>query len=255
MQSREASPLTDIAVLVTRPARQADNLVEGIERAGGKAVVFPAIEIGDIEDDGTLRSVLGRLDEFDLAIFISPNAVEKALGRIGALPPGLGLAAVGKSSLAALESSGAKNVLVPEGRYDSEGLLELPELAAVQGKRIVIFRGVGGREALGEELKARGAWVEYAECYRRLVPEARISLDEADLQAVTATSGECVRNLCEMMKDCIWIRKKPIFVPHERIGGIARDEGFEKVVVTESGDEGLLLGLFKWFKFGEHGNG
>lgn len=249
--------LPDIGVLVTRPAHQAGNLIAGIERAGGRAIAYPVIEIGDIEDDRDLRSIIGRIDEFDFAIFISSNAVEKAIGRMKTLPAGLRLAAVGKSTLAALESFGARDVLVPGGRYDSEGLLELPELATVKGTKIVIFRGVGGREVLGEALQARGASVEYAECYRRVMPDSRIPLKEDALQAVTATSGESVRNLCAMTQDCSWIRKKPIFVPHDRIGRIATDAGFEQVVVTDGGDEGLLQGLIKWFKFGEvaHGNG
>lgn len=249
-------PLSDIAVLVTRPAHQAGNLISGIERAGGRAIAFPVIEIGDMEDDGVLKSILARLDEFDVAIFISPNAVEHAIGRIKALPAGLRLVVIGKSSLVALKAFGAQDALVPE-RSDSEGLLELPELSSVGGLRIVIFRGVGGREMLGDELTARGAIVEYAECYRRLMPAAHAALKEAALQAVTATSGEGVRNLLEMTKDSAWIRKKPIFVPHERIGRIATEAGFEQVVVTESGDDGLLQGLINWFKFGEmaHGNG
>lgn len=248
-------PLAGVSVLVTRPAHQAGKLIDGIERAGGHAVAFPVIEIGDILDDAHLESVIAHLAGYDIAIFVSPNAVEKAMERIGKLPQRPRCAAVGKATLAALEARGAANVLVPGSRYDSEGLLELPELKSVEGKKIVIFRGEGGRELLGDELKSRGAGVDYAACYRRLIPESHAPLFEADIQAVTATSGESVRNLCEMLKDAAWIRKKPIFVTHERIGGIARDAGFSLVVVTESGDEGMLRGIKKWFEAGENGHG
>ena len=250
-------PLSGVSVLVTRPAGQTKKLVGAIERAGGKAILFPVIEIADIEDGAKLKSILGRLGEYDLAIFVSPNAVEWAMKRMKVLPPGLKLAAVGKATLAALEACGAENVLIPESRYDSEGLLKLPELQSVRGMQFVIFRGMGGREHLGDELKSRGASVDYAECYRRMRPESPAVLRENEVQAVTATSGEIVTNLCEMTGHAAWIRKKPLFVTHERIGKIAKDSGFGQVVVTDGGDEGLVLGLIKWFEFGEktHGNG
>ena len=57
-----------------------------------------------------------------------------------------------------------------EDGFDSEALLALPEMRDLAGKRVVIFRGDGGRELLGDTLIARGAIVEYAECYRRSKP-------------------------------------------------------------------------------------
>ena len=49
----------------------------------------------------------------------------------------------------------------------------LPELADLRGKRVLIFRGDGGREQLGDTLRARGAHVDYVACYRRAAPAQR----------------------------------------------------------------------------------
>ncbi len=246
-------PLSGASILVTRPYGQAGKLVAKIAEAGGKAVLFPAVEIADVEDDARLADLLGRLSEYDIAVFVSANAVEKAFSRIAALPGALRCAAVGKATWAALEERGVGNVLLPRSGFDSESLLELPELKSVSGSRIVIFRGVGGRELLAEELRRRGAIVDYAECYRRIKPANPPVLEEKDVQAVTATSGEIVSNLVDMTEG--WIYKKPIFVTHERIGKIAMDCGFEHVVVTEGGDDGLVIGLLKWFEFGDKAHG
>ena len=72
------------------------------------------------------------------------------------LAPGPGTA----EALAALGIAGAR---IPATTFDSDGLLALPELAAPRGKRIVIFRGEGGREQLGDTLRARGATVDYVD--------------------------------------------------------------------------------------------
>src|SRR3970040_562339 len=85
----------------------------------------------------------------------------------GGLPPGILCAAIGRGSVKELARFGVTDAMAPLRRFDSEALLELPQLQQMQGKRVVIFRGEGGRELLGDTLAARGARVEYAECYHR----------------------------------------------------------------------------------------
>ncbi len=255
---QEAGPLAGLGVLVTRPAHQAQHLGELIAAAGGRPIFFPVLEIVDLPDLGPLDALIDRLDTFDLAIFISPNAVAKAMNRIRArrtLPPGLAIAAIGKGSARALREVGVSQVIAPEGRFDSEALLALPALADMAGRRVVIFRGEGGRELLAEELRRRGAQVEYAECYRRARPTADAgpllhlwARDELD--AITVTSAESLHNLFDLVGKLgqQWMRKTPLFVPHERIADAARGLGLAQVIVTPPGDEGLVAGLIAWRK-------
>jgi uroporphyrinogen-III synthase len=254
-----AAPLAGLNILVTRPAHQAGSLAELIREAGGSPVLFPVLEIVDTEHLEPLYGIIERLEAFDLAIFISPNAVDKAMNLIGArrgttrLPAGLAVAAVGKGSRKALERFGIEDVLAPESRFDSEGLLDLPQLRDMGGKQVVIFRGEGGRELLGDELTRRGAVVEYAECYRRGKP----NVDAApllhlwardELAAITVTSGEGLRNLYDLVGKLgrQWLKRTPLFVPHERIASVARELGLEEVWVTGPGDAGMLDGLLAW---------
>ena len=258
--SASEGPLAGRGIVITRPAHQAQPLAALIRAAGGNPILFPVLEILDAGDLKPLNALIDRLDDFDLAIFISPNAVSKAMNLITArraLPPGLKVATIGRGSIRELRHFGVIDAIVPSARFDSEALLELPELKDVTGKRVVIFRGDGGRELLRDTLTARGASVEYAECYRRGKPD----LDTAplmkawarnELHAITVTSSEGLRNLFDMIGKLgqTWLRKTPLFAPHPRIVAAARELGLAVVIETAPGDEGLIVQLEQYFDGG-----
>lgn len=251
------SPLAGRGIVVTRPALQAAPLAEMIRSAGGKPILFPVLEILDTADLAPLIDAVDRLDSFELAIFISPNAVLRAMNQIVARrtwPAELRAAAVGKGSVKELKRFGITGVLVPTRSFDSEGLLALPELQQIDGWRVVIFRGDGGRELLGDTLAGRGASVEYVECYRRARPRADASpllraWARNEVDAVAVTSSEGLRNLFEMLGKLgqSWLRRTPLLVPHPRIALAARELGCRNVVETAPGDEGLMAALQQLF--------
>ncbi len=252
-----ADELAGRHVVVTRPAGQAAHLAEALINLGARPVLFPVLAIFDIDDPRPLQEAALKLDGVDWAAFVSPNAVEKALSAILALrpwPSGLRAATVGKSSEQALAKHGITDVVAPRERFDSEALLDLPELQQMAGKRVMIFRGDGGRELLGDTLKQRGATVEYVSCYRRgrpaLDPAPLLKLwSEGRLDAVTVTSSEGLRNLVDMVGKLgqTWLKKTPLFVPHQRIAGLARAIGCREVMLTGPGDDGLVAGLLEYF--------
>lgn len=254
--------LAGLRILVTRPRDQAVKLAGQIEQAGGIPLLFPLLEIAPAEDANTLCEQVARLAQFNLAIFISPNAVKYGITAIRAagvsLPTSpsfasgrdeLRIATVGQGSARALRELGIAGAIAPTERFDSEGLLALPELQDVDGWRVIIFRGDGGRELLGDTLRARGAVVEYAACYRRSKPqwEAEAMLDAAP-DAITVTSSEALGYLWQMLDDSQRdvVRSKPLFVPHARIADLARQQGWRQVLLTEAGDDGLLSALIAW---------
>lgn len=250
-------PLRGRGIVVTRPARQAAYLADLIAGKGGRTILFPVIEILDVNDTRALDAVIDGLDAYDLAVFVSPNAVDKGMAAIHArrgLPPELKVAAIGRGSARALRKSGVSTVIAPEAGADSESLLALPELTDIAGQGIVIFRGVGGRELLRDTLEARGARVDYAECYRRTKPAADVAvLTQAwaggKIDALVFTSSDGLRNLHGMLHaaDHQHLARTPLFVPHPRIAETARELGLAKTVLTQTGDEGIVAGLVKYF--------
>lgn len=239
-------------VVITRPAGEAQRLATLIREAGGKPLLFPVIEICDAANPAPLNDAIARLDAFDLAIFISPSAVDKAMTRIRAqraLPSTLRCAAIGPGGARALARFGVSGVITPDERapsFDSESLLATHYLQDVRGKRIVIFRGDGGRELLRDTLTARGAEVQTVACYRRAVP----ALDPTPLMeawsrgavaAVIITSSEGLRNLCAMVGAAgeTFLRETAIVAPHPRIAEAARALGMQRVLLSGAGDAAL----------------
>jgi len=255
------TPLAGRGIVITRPDRQAAGLAALIDAAGGHALRYPTIEIEPLRT-ARLDALLGRLADYDVLVFISRNAVEQGLARIResgmALSPVPGrpvVAAIGAGTRRALETEGFATVIAPEGPADSEALLAEPALANVSGKRIAVFRGEGGRETLAAGLRARGATVDYAECYRRRAP----ALDpqpliaqwlRGEVHAVTVSSGEGLANLAARLGETArtLLVALPVFVPHPRVAEQARALGAADVVVSGAADEDVLAALVAYFR-------
>jgi uroporphyrinogen-III synthase len=247
-----AGPFSGLGILVTRPARQAAGFAQKIAALGGAPVIFPAIVILQPQDPGAVKSAHAALAAYDIAIFISPNAVEYGAPDAVAWPPRLAVFAPGPGTAEALAAAGVAGVRIPATTFDSEGLLELPELIDVRGKRVLVLRGEGGREYLADSLRARGAQVDAVACYRRAQPRSDVlglaeAFDAGAIDVVTITSSEALDNLWSLANDSIraaW-NARPTFAPHARIVARARALGLS-VVPTAGGDAGLIAGLLEW---------
>ena len=248
-----AAPLAGAGILVTRPARQAEGIATRIAVLGGRPIVFPAIAILPPDDRAPLDRVHAALATYDYAVFVSANAVEYGAPDRRRWPATLLAFAPGPGTADALVDVGIGGARIPATTFDSEGLLALPELADPRGRRVIIFRGDGGREHLGDTLRERGATVDYVACYRRAKPESGAAgLDaafaERRVDAVTITSSEGLDNLWQLVAEptCIAWRALPTFVPHPRIAARAGELGLH-ALETRGGDAGLIAGLLEWF--------
>jgi uroporphyrinogen-III synthase len=241
------TPLAGRGIVVTRPHELAGELARRIQQAGGRAILFPAIAIEDAPPPEALRN----LGAYDLAVFVSPTAVQKVMAHVAKWPERLPAAAIGAGSRRELERHGVRGVLAPEEGADSEALLGLPALRGVAGKRVVIFRGGAGRPLLGAALAERGASVEYADCYRRVLPGS----DPAPLleqwrrgavHAVTVSSAEGLDNFVTLV-GAAQLVATPLFVPHERVAARASERGAREIIVAGASDDAVLERLVAYF--------
>ena len=240
-------PLTGIGIAITRPIDQAKKLSALITEAGGTPILFPLIEITPLNDYSQFEADISDINDYDWAIFISSNAVQNGMPRLVkvGIPASLKFAAIGPVTASELQSFGVKGVLIPKDRFDSESLLALPEMTNVFSKKILIVRGVGGRDVLAETLKARGAQVTFAECYQRINPQTNCDLlaqlwTDKKLHGIVVTSSEAMRHLLDLAGDTDWLRNITLFVNHARIAELPLQMGFKVTVVDELGDEAMF---------------
>ena len=145
-------PLSGIGVLVTRPAHQAHHLCQLIEAQGGSTIVLPALQINPTADRPAIRAAVGPIDRYHLVIFVSANAVRFG-GELIAQRRDLRIAAIGRATAQALNAAGYRVSVVPSTGADSESLLASAGLRHMSGQRVLIVRGKGGRELLGDTLR------------------------------------------------------------------------------------------------------
>lgn len=248
-------------VLLTRAVEKSASLAQWISDRGGRALLLPALETQGIPDPARARQQLNEAAAFDALIFISRNAVSFALELVPELSErhaNTRIFTVGKGSRDALLLAGFKNVVSATGNRGSEALLAMPELQKenVESRKLMILRGTGGRELLADELRLRGAKVEYTELYCRVAPDvdARVLQgiwQEQKPDVVVINSGEAIENLLQMTskEDSSIFRNTALVVISDRLQGIARKLGFEAEIVVADGysDEDVLLALEKLF--------
>jgi len=243
---KTATPLSNKTILITRPVGRELHLRQLIERAGGNVIHYPVFSIEppaglEIEQLITLRS---QLHKFTMAIFISPTAVEQSQIYFPALPEHFTIVSIGSKTTEALEQQNISvDIEAPE--HDTESLLHTAEfqMPQIDGQRIVIFRGSGGRTLLGDTLVRRGAQIRYVETYRREIPHHTPLTEQQTkkLDAITISSNEGLDNLVTLMEDPSLLIGIPLVVPGQRAVTLARQHGFNTIIAAKNATDKAIV--------------
>lgn len=249
--------LSGINVLLTRPAAQSAALASAITGLGGNVCELPLIEIEPVtETDAceTIKSRILNLDHYYAAIFISTNAARMGMQWIDRywpqLPVGLSAYAVGPGTADVLKEFDWP-VFVSDRGVTSEDLLALPGLRQVDGKKIALFRGVGGRELLAETLRERGAAVDYLELYHRHTPDYSQDvladlIQDQHVNAIVVSSAQILDVLLHLLhQDVAKLTTIPLIVPSERVRQRALDAGIHIVINAGGADESSVIKSLK----------
>jgi uroporphyrinogen-III synthase len=253
--SEDQIKLHGLRVLVTRPMAQAGPLIKLIKSAGGKAVPLPVLAIEPPVSLSAAKRQLAGLQDFQILIFTSVNAVD-GLFDICSEPrfaQGVRVFAVGAATADALARRGIVAEQPPAAERSSEGLLRLSGLQAqaVHQRPVLIVKGEGGRDLLRQELDVRGAQVTSVEVYRRAVADLTADCITASGCHVMIASSETVLKALHQRLDQ---RQRTVLLSlgvvaiSERVARAARELGFSGrvVVAPAASDEGLLTALNDW---------
>ncbi|QOR40517.1 uroporphyrinogen-III synthase [Billgrantia diversa] len=242
---------TGLPVLICRPGERAAALAAAIEAAGFPVANLDAMALEALPEEPAMRQAWLDFDHFHKVVVVSPFAAEclyQALDRYWPqLPLGTAWYAVGAATADTLhERFGARVHLPPAaaGEDTSEALLELASLRSLEGQRVLLVAGEGGREMLSDTLQARGARVTRVALYRRRLrpppPDLQQRLVRGEYRALVVSSGELLEHLAR------WCTKatlnQPLIVSSRRLATLADDLGFRTPVVAPGATPAALAG-------------
>ena len=260
-------------IVVTRPVGQATQLMEAMrgqfQGATTQILSLPLLTIAPKASKDLGDQILEALQDADLAIFVSPNAIDCVMRLIGggwqaiskAIVP---IGVMGGSSHAALVDHGIGHEAAPtpiifprqNKQWDSEGLWAELQLLYPHwvGRKVVIFKGDGGRDWLADTLKDAGASVQAISVYTRtpldIESPAWAAIGDLDMAQSLwlLTSSEAVRYLGAAIKSHLHqdLGAATALCPHINIAQAAKDVGFGRVLGCDPGDEALIAASKKW---------
>ena len=227
-------------VISLRPRGEHAPLRRAAASVGAGVIALSPWRLRMRSDDATRRALAEAL-RAPRVLFTSPVAVRaaRALSPLHARE-GQQWFAVGAGTAAALRRAGVAQVHAP-ARMDSEGLLSLPGLSRDVDGDLGFVTAPGGRGVLVPELQARGFRVLRVDVYERepvpLPPRAIAQLMAADVPLKLAlSSGEALQLAMSALPDAARerLRRAQVLAASERLADLAREYGFDDIVVARS---------------------
>jgi uroporphyrinogen-III synthase len=244
--------------IVTRPHAQAQSWVAQLEARGIRAAALPLIRIDPAPDPAAVQRAWHDIDTYALLVFVSPNAVDAFFGlRPPAKhwPPALLAGSTGPGTSAALREHGVPDASLVEPaadakQFDSEALWAQLAHHDWHGRAVLLVRGEGGRDWLGQTLAQAGATVHALAAYRRAEPQLDAPAHTllAAAQAAPRThawlfsSSEAIDNLQRLAPHAHW-QASIALTTHPRIGATARAAGFGDVIEIRTGVDAAAAAL------------
>jgi uroporphyrinogen-III synthase len=242
-------PLQHWCVLSLRPRGQHAGLRAAAARHGARTLALSPFAI-ERRADASTRAALAQALRADIVLYTSPNAVAAAAAMQSlALGRGQVALAVGNGTRRALQRLGIE--AGAPSRMDSEGLLAMPQLAGVAGKRTGLLTGAGGRDRLAPALRQRGAEVLRVDVYARVplaLPPTRLEMLArvlADPRRVLlpVSSGDALQQVLRGSPANLRnaLAQVAVVAASARLAEVAREAGFQRIAIASDARPQALL--------------
>ena len=237
-----SAPLAGATLIITRTVGMSAAFAARARALGGNPVVVPGLTLRAATDATAARAALHAAHDAQVWIFTSPAAVRFAFQ----LAPDLTIDAsslavcVGPGTARALGRYGVQ-ALVPQTSSDSEGLLALPDLAEMRGRRVALLCAPNGRDLITAQLRQRGAQVDAIHVYQRAVPRLTRRHFEAIENSpgpliLLLSSAAALNYLSALIPAPVWqrLQRQTLVASSARLAALADAGGFENIVEADS---------------------
>lgn len=230
-------------------------------------IQLPLLAIVPNQDSAEEAKLKELVKSADLAIFVSPNAIECGMRLLNCdWPKNIPIAVIGGGSAEALQHRGITaeqgyQIYYPKNaeNWDSEGLWAELNLSKIKwvGQEILFLKGSGGREWLGQQFLDQGAKTHQVMTYRRVPLSMEAPIWETLLQQIPSktafflSSSEAARHLSEVLHQSplssqSWLDSVTVICSHERIARTAEELGFKQVECCLPGEVHMLAAAKHW---------
>ena len=247
-------------VIVTRPASAGQRLYERLLERGHRAWWWPVFDIGAAPNTQRARATLAKLADYDLAVFVSANAVRAARPLLsGAWPPGTMMGAVGASTRAALEADlkpspgSVVSAQDEDQRSGSEAFWRAWQASKQRAQRVLLVRAEAGRNWLCERFEEQGARVDAVAVYSRRprrpsadeLQRLQESIEAGEKPAIVFSSTEAVSALDDQVDTAAqgWLRNGTAIACHPRIAEQLLSNGYGRVLNATFDDDSIVAQL------------
>ncbi|AZZ96653.1 uroporphyrinogen-III synthase [Pseudoalteromonas sp. R3] len=238
---------TNVKLAITRPAGKGTLLADQLEAQGISCDCTPVLELVKLPVSET---ELAPVTDADLLIFISQDAVHYLAQHQPNFSADCQFFAVGDKTAAAIEACFDRKACVPQ-QHDSEGLLALAALQQVEGKRVVVVKGRGGRTLISKMLKQRGALVSHCVVYER-IPAATgsdIWLDHwqrLGIDGIVITSNAAIDAIFNTQQSELlnWLSSRRFYLVSQRSAEYLREQYAiedKQIAISAGADNNALL--------------
>jgi uroporphyrinogen-III synthase len=255
-------------VLLTRTTPFSESINEACLQRNIHIIHYPLIDIQETPNKTPLQNAIHNLAHYDIAIFMSKWAAHFTMQIMNEYHlsldayPKLVCAAIGPGTAKKLQAFNLSQndlpVLIPNSmNYESESFLALAEMQpdAIKNKKIIIFRGNGGRDLIPDTLQKQGAELTLIETYIRQSPCLETGLTllthlDRFPELIIISSAYALNNLVILFsrynniirehKINGWIWDIPMIVVGKRLLDTAKQLGFTKLILAIAADDQTL---------------